>query len=304
MDRRADGPPLCGSPLGWAFGCSSRGASHERNGKPCQDAVAIWSGTFLAEPVMVMAVADGHGDRRHDLSHRGAALAVEAGVEEVVQSLSAATSGDPGTPAAPLTARITDRWVRKVLSDAAAIGGYTGGDGEGDLYSVLTRYGTTLLLAVATRERILLAQLGDGDILLVRPDGRVESPLEKDPALLGSVTHSLSSRNVQECWHTAEIPASAGGVLLLATDGLSDSFAGPGDEEFLTFSRSLVDRIHEFGIERVAGSIPAWLDSFSQQGSGDDITVALAWLEPEEAAGQVAGPAGESATGDPEGEEG
>jgi len=304
MDRGADGPSLCGSQLGWAFGCSTRGASHNRNGKPCQDAVAIWSGTFLAEPVMVMAVADGHGDRRHDLSHRGAALAVESGVEEVVQSLSAATTGDPGTPAAPLTVRITDRWTRKTLSDAAATGDCTGGDAAEDPHPVLTRYGTTLLLAVATRERILLAQLGDGDILLVRPDGRVESPLEKDPALLGSVTHSLSSRNVQECWHTAEIPVNTGGVLLLATDGLSDSFAGPGDEEFLTFARSLVDRIHEFGIERVAASLHGWMDSFSRQGSGDDITVALAWLEPEEAAGQVAEQAGEPGTGGREGEEG
>jgi len=281
MDRGAGGPSLCGSPLGWAFGCSTRGASHLRNGKPCQDAVAIWSGTFLAEPVMVLAVADGHGDRRHDLSHRGAALAVEAGVEEVVQSLSAATSGDPVAASAPLTGRVTDRWARKVLADASADKGETGSDPERDLHTVLTRYGTTLLLAVVTRERILLAQLGDGDILMVRPDGRVETPLEKDPALLGSVTHSLSSRNVQVCWHTAEILAGGGGILILATDGLSDSFAGPGEEEFQTFARSLVDRIREFGIERVAGSMPGWLDSFSRNGSGDDITVALAWLEPE-----------------------
>jgi len=299
MDRGARGPALCGSQLGWAFGCSTRGASHERSRKPCQDAVAIWSGTFQAEPVMVMAVADGHGDRRHDLSHRGAALAVEAAVDEVVQTLSFASAGEGRTSDAPLTARITDRWARKVLADAAG----TGGAPEGDPHPVLTRYGTTLLLAVATRERILLAQLGDGDILVVRPGGRVESPLEKDPALLGSVTHSLSSRYVQECWHTAEIPGSGGGVLLLATDGLSDSFAGPGEEEFLTFARSLVDRIREFGIERVAGSLPAWLESFSRQGSGDDITVALAWMEPEKAGGQDADRAGESGTGDTGGEE-
>ena len=304
MDRSTDGPALCGSQLGWAFGCSTRGASHQRNGKPCQDAVSIWSGTFLAEPVLVMAVADGHGDRRHDLSHRGAALAVEAGVEEVVQSLSAAASGEPGTPAAPLTARVTDRWARKVLADASAAGGENGSDPEGDPHPVLTRYGTTLLLAVATRERILLAQMGDGDILFVRPDGRVESPLEKDPALFGSITHSLSSRNVQECWHTAEIPGSGGGVLLLATDGLSDSFAGPGEEEFQTFARSLVDRIREFGIERVAGSIPAWLDSFSRQGSGDDISVALAWLDADQAQGQDGGQAREAETGAPGSEEG
>ncbi|MDD1654968.1 MAG: protein phosphatase 2C domain-containing protein [Methanomicrobiales archaeon] len=297
MDRGSEGPSLCGSPLGWAFGCSTRGASHLRNRKPCQDAVALWSGTFLAEPLMVLAVADGHGDRRHDLSHLGAALAVDAGVEEVIQSLSAATSGDPVAPSIPLTARVTDRWARKVLADAAVPG-----DKQGDPHPILTRYGTTLLLAVVTRERILLAQLGDGDILMVRPDGRVETPVEKDPALLGSVTHSLSSRNVQECWHTAELPAGSGGILMLATDGLSDSFAGPGEEEFQMFARSLVDRIHEYGIERVAGSLPGWLDSFSRDGSGDDITVALAWLEPEKipapAEGQGSGTGAANTEGD------
>jgi len=94
MDRGAGGPSLCGSPLGWAFGCSTRGASHLRNGKPCQDAVAIWSGTFLAEPVMFSQwpMATGTPARPEP---PGCGPAVEAGVEEVVQSLSAATSGDP-----------------------------------------------------------------------------------------------------------------------------------------------------------------------------------------------------------------
>src|SRR5208282_1161578 len=70
--------------LGWAFGCSRTGASHVQAHKPCEDAYALWSGSAGAEPCIAFAVADGHGDPRHDLSRTGAALAVDAAISELV----------------------------------------------------------------------------------------------------------------------------------------------------------------------------------------------------------------------------
>src|SRR5436190_8548602 len=69
--------------LGWAFACSRRGASHRRGGRPGQDAYALWSGSGAGAPCIALAVADGHGDDRHDLSHFGSTLAVRAAVEEL-----------------------------------------------------------------------------------------------------------------------------------------------------------------------------------------------------------------------------
>ena len=62
--------------LGWAVACSRVGASHRRAGKPCQDAYALGTGSGAGAPYIAVAVADGHGDDRHDLSHFGSALAV------------------------------------------------------------------------------------------------------------------------------------------------------------------------------------------------------------------------------------
>ena len=69
----------------------------------------------------------------------------------------------------------------------------------------------------------------------------------------------------------------------MATDGLANAFAD--DVQFHTFARSLLDRIKEFGMQKVAASIPHWLNSFSEKGSGDDITLALACFGPEQRAG-------------------
>src|SRR5437899_2166967 len=73
--------PVGAVSLGWAMGCSRQGAAHERNDTPCQDAYALWSGAVSGTPCLIAAVADGHGDARHDRSHRGAALAVHVAVE-------------------------------------------------------------------------------------------------------------------------------------------------------------------------------------------------------------------------------
>ena len=69
--------------LGWAFGCSRTGASHVRKDRPCEDAFAIWSGSAGAVPCIALAVADGHGDPRHDRSRTGSALAVLSAVDEL-----------------------------------------------------------------------------------------------------------------------------------------------------------------------------------------------------------------------------
>jgi serine/threonine protein phosphatase PrpC len=147
---------------------------------------------------------------------------------------------------------------------------------------VFTRYGTTLLAALIVADTILLAQIGDGDLVLVRPGGTIESPLPRDPVLAGNETHSLSSTDAHLLWRTATIDREDGGVLLGATDGISDSFNGSDSEEFSVFIHSLIDRIHTYGIEAVAAAMGGWLDRFSAIASGDDMTLVWACIKPEE----------------------
>jgi serine/threonine protein phosphatase PrpC len=265
--------PVHGADLGWAFGCTRRGASHGRKGKPCQDSYALWSGSVEGSSCLIAAVADGHGDSLHDLSQIGSSLATQMAVQEL---LSFWEDGEAFTRTFPH--RITESWRSSVERDAEDRLGTTeettGGDG------IIRRYGTTLLAARVSRSSLLLGQIGDGDVILLGPDDRLLYPLAVEQELIGLSTYSLASRNAVSLWRTAVMPRGEGGLLLLASDGLSDSFGGSDHPEFQRFVRSLRARIDEYGIGKVAGSLPEWLSQFSEQGSGDDITLVLADIQP------------------------
>jgi serine/threonine protein phosphatase PrpC len=219
-------------------------------------------------------------------------------VGEVIASLPA-PSGEgtqepvPGGRGERFHHRITERWREGVREDAARRGVLPAGEETGK--EILTRYGSTLLVAVVDGSEAWVGRIGDGDVLLVRPDGSIEVPLGRDEELLGTVTYSLSSREAPALWRTARFPAGPGGLLLLATDGLSDSFEDPV-AGIQVFARSLADRVASFGIERIGAALPGWLDGYSREGSGDDMTLAFALLNPSQEAGTgEEGPAGEGA---------
>ena len=144
-----------------------------------------------------------------------------------------------------------------------------------------SRYGTTLLAALVVYDTILVGQVGDGDLILLRPDGTISFPLPRDPVLAGNETHSLSAPDAHLLWRTATIDRGEGGVLLVATDGISDSFAGSESEEFSLFVHSLVDRIRTYGTDTVASAMSGWLDRYSAIASGDDMTLVYASINPE-----------------------
>jgi len=271
----------CDPSLGWAFGCSRMGASHIRLSRPCEDAYAIYSGASGAIPCIAIAIADGHGDPRHDLSGTGASLAVQAGVDELTGFHRMRVQTIPlhilrSEFKADFPRRITRRWREYVQADAARreIAGP-----ESDPY---IRYGSTLISALIVADTILIGQIGDGDVVLVRPDGTIESPIPSETRLVGKETHSLSSRDAHLLWRTATLDRGSGGVLIAATDGVSDSFDSTAGGEFFTFVKSLVDRVKDFGIESVAGSMAGWLDRYSELASGDDMTIVFVSINPDE----------------------
>ena len=80
--------------------------------------------------------------------------------------------------------RATRHWREIVVQDArgrtlppAPASPATGQDQN------FTRYGTTLITALVVHDTILVGQIGDGDLLLVMPDGSIEFPLPRDPVL-------------------------------------------------------------------------------------------------------------------------
>ena len=160
----------------------------------------------------------------------------------------------------PLRVQVIREWTTRVRAKA------------GDDETPLLDYGSTLLVALATPDFLLVGQLGDGDVLLVAEDGIIEVPLPADPAAFADETPSLC---LPEAWHSLRVrilPApSQEALLLLSTDGYSKSY--PTDAEFRQIGPDYLDLIRKDGVSGL--NLRRFLEQVTAQGSGDDIAIAL-----------------------------
>ena len=173
---------------------SARGATHRASGLPNQDAVASQHGPGG----VVVAVADGHGHIRHFRSADGAALAVDVACRAGSRAAAVLAADDAGEEEAE---RAGQKLARAVVADwrsavAAQLGvrPYTVEERfilDRSADTPVIPYGSTLLVAVITGRWLLCAQIGDGDMLAVRPDGSSFSPVTGDDRLDGRRTTSL-----------------------------------------------------------------------------------------------------------------
>src|SRR6266700_2232243 len=245
---------------------SARGAAHRASGLPNQDAVASQDGPGG----VVVAIADGHGHIRHFRSADGAALAVEVACRvagEAATGLAADTTGDKEAE------RAGQELARAVVSDwRSAVADQLGVRAD----TPVIPYGSTLLVAVIAAQWLVCAQIGDGDMLAVRPDGSSFAPVAGDDRLDGRRTTSLCQPDALASFRTGahdlrQVPLAA---LLLATDGYGNAQADepwqPSVGRDLAELAACHDR-HWFGQE-----IPGWAQRCaSAEGSGDDATIAL-----------------------------
>ncbi len=295
-------------PIGWlVLTASERGAAHVAVSTPNQDSVAV-------EPAgpagVVTAVADGHGHSRHLRSARGSRLAVAIGCQvgqEFADQLAAGDdpagpSGPPG-PSGPLgppglswppsgqaaadqiaklavdflVPAIVGRWREAVLADVA-----------GDPFSSQEQdrrrpgddptiaYGSTLLLCLALDQWLVLAQIGDGDVVGVRSDGTAALPVPADPQLDGLVTTSLCGPDAIDDFRIAVVDTTRTPLLaaLLATDGYGN--AQVVEEWPSSFSKDLAVLLRDRDMGWLASQLPGWVARCaSAEGSADDTTVAL-----------------------------
>jgi hypothetical protein len=318
MTEPAEVSPAAQPPrrTGWlVLTASERGASHAATKLPNQDSV-------VTEPAgpdgVVAAVADGHGHWRHVRSARGSRLAVGVGCEvgqELTDRLEAGNAPDaqreaqPGeAPAASQIAELVrdfvvpalvQRWRSAVLADVAAAP-FTRAEQElrqdGDDPTIA--YGSTLLLAVTWRQWLILAQIGDGDIVGVRADGGAMQPVPDDPQLDGRYTTSLCGPDARSDFRSAivdvsQIPLVA---IMLATDGYGN--AQVADQWAGAFSWDLAEMLKERDEQWLAGQLPAWAARCaSADGSADDTSVALLLAPPglaQMAAMPAFGPSGQA----------
>ena len=137
-------------------------------------------------------------------------------------------------------------------------------------------YGSTLLLATVWRHWLLLAQIGDGDIVAVQPGGAALRPVPDDPSLDGQQTTSLCEPQAVREFRVAAVDTTQTALLgvLLATDGYGNAqLSSPWAAEF---GRELAGLLAQQGVAGVASELPGWAaQCASHDGSGDDTTIAL-----------------------------
>ena len=272
-------PPPGAQDLWLALTASQLGAAHQATGLPNQDAVAARQ---VRADVLVVAVADGHGHRRHFRSARGSQLAVAVACE-AAQELAARLDGFQ--TAAPIESEalgtlvpaITGEWRDAVREDVTA-DPFTSREeasrGGGD--DPLIAYGSTLLLAIAGRRWLVLVQIGDGDIVGIQPDGRPLLPVPRDPSLDGQLTTSLCGPGAEDEFRAAVVDTSTTPLLgvILATDGYGN--AQVADPWADAVSADLAELINDRPPEWLAGQLPLWASRCaSADGSADDTTIAL-----------------------------
>jgi hypothetical protein len=177
-----------------------------------------------------------------------------------------------------LVSDIIARWNAAVAADLSAHP-FSGAEaavlGRESLPDVIA-YGSTLLVAVFTTEFAVFTQIGDGDIVAVRPDGQSLSPVPSDDSLDGWLTTSLCQPDAEESFRTGVVTLADNPLfaVLLATDGFGNAQADDPWPPGFALDLAQLGRDHEPGW--FAGQLPGWAEQCaSVDGSGDDSTMAL-----------------------------
>jgi hypothetical protein len=260
---------------------TARGAAHDARGLPNQDSAE--SLTVAQAAGIVVAVADGHGHDRHFRSATGSRLAVRTACA-VVEGLAGGAGKPPWSPERAAALRdalpgaIVTRWRQAVALDIAAHP-YTaeelsalGRAGDGPDIP----YGSTLLVALVAGGWLVCAQIGDGDLVAVQPDGGAWSPVSGDELLDGYRTTSLCQPAAVSAFRAAahDLRAAPLLALLLSTDGYGNAQAEEPWQPVV--ARDLADLAARHDHGWFAGQLPTWAERCaSAAGSGDDATIAL-----------------------------
>jgi serine/threonine protein phosphatase PrpC len=267
-------------PIEWqVVGQSVRGAAHERNGLPNQDAI-LWLPSSGRGSSVVLAVADGHGSARYPRSHTGANIAVDVATRLIDEFLSSQAGADNLS----LIKDTTEEWLPRTLvrNWTAAVAENLKAEplSPDEITSVgqadeSVAYGATLLAAAVTERFAVYLQLGDGDILTVSDRGIVTRPLSRDDRLFGNETTSLCA---PEAWRDFRVnfqplTQSRPALILLSTDGYPNSFRD--EAGFFKVGSDILHLIRADGLASVQDNLAGWLSDSTRAGSGDDVTLGI-----------------------------
>jgi hypothetical protein len=218
-DLKPDAPPLEISR--WrVVGALAPGTSHERLGLPCQDALAYQAGEYS----LLVALSDGAGTAER--SQFGAQTAVQAALDSLAAALEASFPAEQAGWQDVLCAAFTT--ARVALENLAEIE-----------EQPLRAYAATLILIVATAERLAVAQLGDGAVVAGESPDQLFLVTRAQRGEYANETYFLTQEDALEQVQVS-VYEKAVNLLAVMSDGLTRlAIKLPEQEPYLPFFQPL-----------------------------------------------------------------
>jgi len=249
--------------------CTVIGASHQRKGKPCQDASLSRSFTSKdGEELHLMVVSDGHGGERYWLSDVGSRLACEEAANAVEAAAKQNCLDDQvlwqQMLAEQLPKTIHSQWLDAIHQDWQNLQNPDQEDFSPQLY------GCTLGLVLMAPEWWGHTGLGDWDLVICSGTEALLISEEEESLSKGEATASLSMGKIDQEFkrrtkvYTWKIEKEE--TITLSTDGIRKSCAT--DKDFIELVRQLIE-INE------TKNLELCLKEITQKGSGDDLSLAI-----------------------------
>jgi len=238
----------------------------------------------------VVAVSDGHGGAKYIRSGIGAGFAVLGACKVATLNLNLSNEmrgADIDQVVSHIKTRFLDAWFNDVdeysqrhpfkeeelvaLSESA----------RKDLYANPRKaYGCTVLWVVGYDDMLISFQLGDGNIVLLYEDGRIESTNDLSIHEPGEETESLctitSPHEIQHQIFRGNEKGLALPILVaLSSDGLYKSYEH--NDDFLRIPQICLAALKEkdFNHDLVESTIKDFLQVVTDKGAGDDTTLGI-----------------------------
>ena len=201
-------------------GALAPGTSHARLGLPCQDVLAYQAG----EHSLLVALSDGAGTAER--SQIGAQTAVQAALDSLVAALQAPLPAEGAGWQQALWAAFTD--ARFALQSLAEIE-----------QQPLRAYAATLILLVATADRLAVAQLGDGAVVAGESPDKLFLVNLPQRGEYANETYFLTQEDALELVQVS-VHEKAVNYLAVMSDGLTRlAMQLPAHEPYLPFFQPL-----------------------------------------------------------------
>ena len=269
--------------------CSSthQGQSHTKTGKPNQDSARHWYDAHSG--LWSVAIADGHGAAKHTQSHTGSRIAVDAAVEAIAKYLQQSHDWDKclihslklDKLRSSLLDPIIESWREGIAADYRKVIGRHELPGEDFLSDAKVHqlYGSTLAFAFPIRNWIVLASLGDSDVMWINRNGSVMtmSPPSDNHSQSVYGVQSLCQSNPQSRIRFLSVQKPIGGTLMLASDGVRNS------GQFKTEAVSLLRSCHEmacFNPKGLQEYLSQQIRNMAMTGAQDDCTACVVHFPP------------------------